>query len=80
MQKITLNPNTHYLDYYSDWSIALINANTYLAMNKVHIMATAFIGIINELLDAKNISIELHTSYSTEVNEMTTNKLNTFLN
>lgn len=80
MANKTNNIQKHYLDYYSDWSLALLSARTYLDMKDVHIKGSAFIGIINELWDAGMIPVELLNSYTTEVNKLTARKLQTYLN
>lgn len=75
-----INTGKHYLDYYSDWSLALFNAKLLTDMKEVEIKASTFVAIINELWDADMISIDLVSQYTEEVNELTWKKYVTFLN
>lgn len=70
----------HYLDYYSEWLLALKKATGYHDMKAVFIRATAFIGIINELFDAGQMCDKLHAEYKMEVETLTAQKTNIFLN
>jgi hypothetical protein len=74
------NTGRHYLEYYSDWSLALFNSKQLSDMRDVEIKASAFIGIINELWDADRISIELVSQYIEEVNNLTWKKFIVFNN
>lgn len=74
------NTGKHYLDYYSDWSLALFNAENLFGIKDVQIKASVFLSILNELWDADRISIDLVSQYTEEVNSMTWKKFTVFNN
>lgn len=70
----------HYLDHYNDWLLALKAAKNYMDMPKVYRLGDRFIGIISELVDGNKIRPQFAAQYTEEVNRMTNEKYQTFLN
>jgi hypothetical protein len=66
-----MNVKSKYLDYYQEWVNALEKANNYIDMKDVCVKGAAFIGILNELMDADMICSSLALDYITEVNQLT---------
>ncbi len=72
--------NKHYLDYYSDWLLALKKASLLTDMKDVQIKASAFVGILNELVAAERINTDRASAYILEVNVRTWEKFAAFNN
>jgi len=69
-----------YLEYYSEWKIALQQAQSWLEMKAVYIKGLALSGILREMLDADTISPIIALEIINEVSEETQDKFNIYIN
>lgn len=69
-----------YLEYFSEWKIALQEAQSWLDMKAVCIIGSALSGILREMLDADTISPIMALDFINEVSEETQDKFNIYLN
>ena len=74
------NINTHYLDYYNEWALALGRVTLLLDMKVADAAADRFISILEEWMDGGKISRERAYAYMDEVQATTNKKYNTFFN
>ena len=85
MAQINIRPSVrpasgHYLDYHAEWLYCLNNAASYFDMAHTAIRGHAFIGVLNEWMDADRVSPQVAAEYIKEVNQHTWDKWTTFMN
>ena len=72
--------NTHYLDAYSEWSVAVINAKSWYDVAKTHAKAVRTTNLMEEWVDVGKLNPCTALEYTLEMEEIIINKSKIFLN
>ncbi len=70
--------NTHYLDAYSDWSVALFGAKSWYDVAKTHKLAVRTTDLMEEWVDAKQLDPNRHLSTPLKWNNLSLINLKSF--
>ena len=72
--------NTHYLDAYSNWSVAICNAKCWYDIAKTHKLAVRTTNLMEEWVDAGTLNPATAYQYTLEMEVTIINQSKIFLN